>query len=207
MGSVTHVSDGAHLEAKDRLVLRAPCRTIPAASRLLAAGLLAAGLLAAGLSLLAGCGTPPELREPPGALPTAPPTTAPATPTPGFPTAGATALPGQETPAFGELTAVACQGRPSGTQVVALLRRSPDVLPAQARVTVTAGPVCAGDWQYTVVQVPQREPLQVVSKGRPTALTLVTAGTDVCNIPVRTQAPPGIQTYACTEAPPPTAGA
>jgi hypothetical protein len=66
-------------------------------------------------------------------------------------------------------------------------------------VTVDTGPLCAGTWQYTVVLVPNREPLAVVTRGRPGALELVTAGTNVCSIPVRTEAPIGIRTAAtCT---------
>jgi hypothetical protein len=85
--------------------------------------------------------------------------------------------------------------------VIELLRHSSGLLPRGARVTVLSGPLCADDWQYTIVQVPDREPLQVVSSGPATALTLVTAGTDVCNIPVRTGAPAGIRTVACEGAP------
>jgi hypothetical protein len=106
------------------------------------------------------------------------------------------------TPAFGELTAVDCQGRPKAAQVIALLRRTSGLLPPSASVTVLSAPVCAGDWQHTELRVPGREPLQVVTRGVPSALTLVTAGTDVCNIPVRTGAPPGIRAVACDAAPP-----
>ena len=58
-------------------------------------------------------------------------------------------------------------------------------------------PQCAGTWQYSVVTVTGRDPLAVVTRGAPTALTLVTAGTNVCTIPVRTSAPPGIRKVAC----------
>jgi hypothetical protein len=45
-----------------------------------------------------------------------------------------------------------------------------------------------------------REPLQVVTQGAPNALQLVTAGTEVCSVPVRTQAPSGILMVAhCTQ--------
>jgi hypothetical protein len=43
-----------------------------------------------------------------------------------------------------------------------------------------------------VLAVPNHDPLAVVTKGTPGQLTLVTAGTDVCSIPVRTGAPAGI---------------
>ena len=90
--------------------------------------------------------------------------------------------------------------------MIALLRRSSSLLPTGITVTAPApGPLCAGDWQYTVLQVADREPLQVVSRGPATSLTLVTAGTDVCSIPVRTAAPAGIRTAACETPPPPPA--
>jgi hypothetical protein len=99
---------------------------------------------------------------------------------------------------------VPCQGKPNGDQVVALLRRSSSLLPRDVRVTVPApGPLCAGDWQYTVLQIADQEPLQVVSRGPASALTLVTAGTDVCSIPVRTAAPAGVRTAACEAGAPP----
>jgi hypothetical protein len=167
------------------------------ARRLLAGGLLV-GCLAP-----AGCGTPPELRKPPGIdLPSA---TAHPTPT-STPAAPRTATPGTSpspTSLFGENTVVGCQGKPTADQVVALLRRSSTGIPRGVALTVPApGPLCAGDWQYTVVQVGDRGPWQVVSRGPATALVLVTAGTDVCSIPVRTGAPAGIRTAAC-ETPPP----
>lgn len=92
---------------------------------------------------------------------------------------------------FGELTAVPCGGRPSGDQVIALLQRR-SVLAAGSRPAVTTGPMCAGTWQYTVVSVSSHEPLHAVSKGPPTALELVTAGTNPCSARVRAEAPPGI---------------
>ncbi|HEX5596117.1 MAG TPA: hypothetical protein VFX61_08915 [Micromonosporaceae bacterium] len=160
-------------------------RTAPAVTSLLAA-----------VVLLVGCGVPPELREPSPRSQTAspqptegPPATF--TPAPLVPTTGPAA-----TPTFSELTAADCQGRPTGAQVIELLRRD-KVLARDVRVTIDSLPVCAGTWQYTVVQVPGHEPLQVVSEGPPTALKLVTAGTDVCSIPVRTAAPPGIRNLAC----------
>lgn len=161
-----------------------------ATARLLTGGLVLVGALA-----LAGCGVPPELREPADA--TAPSSTAPAT-RPNTPTTAPqspTPTP-ISAPTFGDQIAGNCQGRPTDTQVIALLRRA-DLIPAGVAVTVAKPPVCAGSWQYTVVRVAGHEPLQVVSKGQPTSLTLVTAGTDVCTIEVRTAAPPGIRTVAC----------
>jgi hypothetical protein len=129
-------------------------------------------------------GTPSASPTPPGLFPL-PPTVAPPIAPTGTATAGG----------FPEDFAVDCAGRPSGTQVIRLLRRN-DVVPGGVRTTVDTGPLCAGTWQYTVVIVPGREPLAVVSRGRPSALRLVTAGTNVCSIPVRTQAPPGIRSAA-----------
>jgi hypothetical protein len=86
---------------------------------------------------------------------------------------------------------VACNGRPSSEQVVAVLRQA-TVLTAQARPTVTTGPVCAGTWQYTVLEVAGTEPLHVVTRGAPTSLALVAAGTNPCTPKVRASAPTGI---------------
>jgi hypothetical protein len=134
-----------------------------------------------------------------------PATSAPATPDPPpvtrTPTVAATAPTPTGSAGFGETVAVDCAGRPSGDQVVALLRRSTELLPAGAPVSVRVAPRCAGTWQYTVVQIPDREPLQVVTEGSPTSFSLVTAGTDVCTIPVRVAAPYGIRTLACESVP------
>lgn len=95
-------------------------------------------------------------------------------------------------PSFADGTAVACAGRPTSDQVVAVLRRTSGLLPAGSAVTVQTGPLCAGSWQYTVIVVTGREPLRVVTRGAPTTLSLVTAGTDVCTAEVRAAAPLGI---------------
>jgi hypothetical protein len=92
---------------------------------------------------------------------------------------------------FSNLVAVACNGKPSTDQVLAVLRRA-TVLTAQARPTVSVGPVCAGTWQYTVVEVSGQEPLHVVTRGAPTSLSLVAAGTNPCTPKVRASAPSGI---------------
>ena len=152
-------------------------------------------------ALLAGCGsstgatpvanTPISVRPsrvvartPASTLPTTAPARLPATPT------------GPVRPSFADAYAVPCAGYPSGEQVVTLLRRSAGLLPARVTATVATGPMCAGAWQYTVVTVPDRDPLQVVTYGRPTALHLVTAGTDVCTVEVRASAPAGIRLVA-----------
>jgi hypothetical protein len=94
-------------------------------------------------------------------------------------------------PTFAEASAVSCAGQPSADQVTARVRAA-GLIDGGAKATVTLGPMCAGSWQYTVLNVAGREPLQVVTDGQPAALTLVTAGTDVCSTEVLTQAPPGI---------------
>ncbi len=155
-------------------------------------------------ALAAGCGVPPELRDPPGSVVPSPKTAAPtASPPPVAsdlpPTGGPSA-----TPTFGEANAVLCHGQPSATQVMALLRSSSGILPRNLTATVRSDtPLCAGTWQYSVIEVQNRDPLLVVTRGAPGSLTLVAAGTNVCNIPVRTSAPAGIRTVACEAGPAP----
>ncbi|MGC1212577.1 MAG: hypothetical protein WA890_15060 [Micromonospora sp.] len=144
----------------------------------------------------AACGAPPELRQPTRQTATAPTPTA--TPSPSAPTVAPTtpaAPPLSPTPS--DLVAVPCRSGPSGDRVIALLRGSAGVLPRTVRAKVRTGPLCAGGWQYTVLDVTGHEQLQVVTRGRPTALKLVTAGTDVCGVEVRAVAPLGIRTLAC----------
>lgn len=154
-------------------------------------------------ALVAGCGVPPELRDGSGSTVPSPQTGPPTTAAPSLTDLPTEAAP-QTSQTFAEAQAVACNGSPSGAQVIALLRRSTGLLPSGATATVRAdGPLCAGTWQYSVVIVPGRDPLAVVTRGRPSSLTLVTAGTNVCNIPVRTGAPAGIRTVACEGGPAP----
>ncbi|MBQ0903656.1 hypothetical protein [Micromonospora sp. U21] len=156
-------------------------------------------LLAVGV--LTGCGAPPELRDPSGppngtGAPTAPgPTGTPSTPPATPPVGTATA-----TPDAG-LVATACRNGPSGQRVVQLVRGRGAVLPDNVRVRVRTGPLCAADWQYTVLEVTGHEELQVVTRGRAAAPELVTAGTDVCTIEVRATGPVGIRTLACDAGP------
>ena len=144
---------------------------------------------------LVACGPPPEypaVAGTPSPRPTSPWLPAPATLAP-LPTG----LPAPVSPpsGFPEDRAVSCAGRPDGDQVLALLRRE-DLLGTDLDARVTEGPLCAGDWQYTVVSVPDRDPLQVVTRGEPDDLALVTAGTEVCTVEVRIQAPSGIRAAA-----------
>lgn len=97
---------------------------------------------------------------------------------------------------FSEAYVSQCNGRPTGGQVIAAVRRSRPTLPGGAGVTVKTGPLCAGVWQYTILTVANSEPLQVMSKGAPAALTVVTAGTDPCSVEVRATAPQALLSAA-----------
>ena len=150
--------------------------------------------------LLAGCGEPPELRDGPRALPTraaTPSATGTITPT-APPDAG---LPGTGLPttpsADQGLVAVACQGGPSQQRIIDLVRGRSGLLPRNAKVRVQTGPLCAGDWHFTALDVTGYEPLQVVTRDQAGTLRLVTAGTDVCSVEVRVAGPLGIRTLAC----------
>jgi hypothetical protein len=157
-------------------------------------------LLCALGAVLAGCSRHPAALPPPApSPPDSPPAAtepAPSAPPPVVPLRPLTPSPSATTAAgFPEGSAVSCAGRPGVDGIVALLRAQ-GVLDRTTTVSARVGPLCAGTWQYTVLAVPQREPLQVVSQGQPTALVLVTAGTDVCTDRVRAQAPAGIVTAA-----------
>jgi hypothetical protein len=89
-----------------------------------------------------------------------------------------------------------CAGRPSGDQVISVVRRQPSLLPTGSTVSVQTGPLCAGVWQYTVLRVANHEPMQVITRGSPQSLVFVTAGTDVCTVEVRANAPLAILTSA-----------
>jgi hypothetical protein len=129
---------------------------------------------------------PPALNAP---EPTTPPTTPPPTVAP--PPTGSPSPTG-----FSEAYVVPCDGRPSAAQIIAVVRRHGSFLTPGAKVTATTGPLCSGVWQYTVLAVPDHEPLQVVTKGSPSALTFVTAGTNVCTVDVRAGAPVVLLTTA-----------
>lgn len=144
---------------------------------------------------MTGCGVPPELRPQPGApvpspsgpvRPSIPPILLPP-PSPTVPGAA---------PTFAENYAVACLGQPSGEQVVSMLRAKTKLLPKTGTISVSTGPLCAGTWQYTIISVPDKEPLHVVTKGAPTALKLVTAGTNICTVEFRTHGPFGLVSAA-----------
>ncbi|MFI7213040.1 hypothetical protein [Micromonospora maritima] len=152
------------------------------------------------LLALTACGTPPELREP--AASGSPRASASTTPTPSAPpTTPVTPAAPPPTTRAPDPAATPCRGKPSGDRIVALLRGSAGVLPRNVRVTVRTGPLCAEGWHYTVLAVTGHEELQVVTRGRSGAPTLVTAGTDVCGVEVRAAGPPGIRTLACDGTP------
>ena len=65
---------------------------------------------------------------------------------------------------FSEAYVSQCNGRPTGDQVVAAVRRARPNLPSGAGVTVKTGPLCAGVWQYTVLTVTSSEPLQAMTR-------------------------------------------
>jgi hypothetical protein len=95
-----------------------------------------------------------------------------------------------------------CTKGPTAEQVLAELAGAPGV-PADVELTVSDGPYCAGTWQFaTVEREPDAtgktfDPLLVVTRGKPSALTLVEAGADVCSDVVQKDAPPGIRVRAC----------
>ena len=99
-----------------------------------------------------------------------------------------------------------CGGDPAGRRGARGTAARPAWSPVRPAPGSVTGPICAGTWQWTVVQMPNAEPLQVVTRGAPGSLRLVTAGTDVCSIPVRTGAPAGIRAAACDARPPAAVG-
>jgi hypothetical protein len=172
-----------------------------------------------GLALLAGCGSPPQ------PLPTAPPepvgsgpplsagpvgppsaiggypTLPPPIPTfPGAPTFTTRPVPTTTTTTPPPPPAPRCTGGPTRPQVLAVVKGRAGV--PDDDLAVTEGPYCAGSWQFTIVGIAGAgddtvEPLLVVTTGRPSALRVIEAGTDVCTDRVSDDAPPGIRVRAC----------
>lgn len=148
--------------------------------------------------VLAGCS--PASRPSTGATPGGQSRAAGATPSTAVTTPGGPTRPNRTptppgTPTFSETTARPCSGFPTGDQLIALLRTR-GLLATNATATIQQGPLCSGSWQYTVVVVPEQDPLVVITKGPPSALQIVAAGTDVCTTTVRTTAPAGIRLAA-----------
>jgi hypothetical protein len=148
----------------------------------------------ASLLVVAGCKAPPDLesRGNPVPVPSVTRTTTPPFP-PGFtPAAPASPLMPSPSPSispFPLYTAVACGSKPTADQVINLVRGETPIRPSGA----ITGPLCAGTWHFTVLRVPDREPVEVVTRD---SLKLVAVGTDVCTAEVKLQAPAGIQTAA-----------
>jgi hypothetical protein len=142
---------------------------------------------------LAGCGAPPELKSrgpdvpEPSARPPLRTTAAP----PGYTPRPTPPVSFAPTP-FPEYVAVDCAGRPTPEQVIAVVRRDTDIDPGG----VITSPLCAGTWQYTLLSVPGREPVKVLTRSVAGGFELVAAGTDVCSLDIQHQAPSGVYTAA-----------
>lgn len=155
--------------------------------------LLVATLTATGA---AGCNaTPPP--EPQGS-----PTPSAASPSPALPGQPGDASPSQPNDAMPPVpqptspaaaTAAKCQDRPTPSEIITLLRQQ-DAIATDPRIKVSTGPLCVGDWQYTVMDIPNADPLQVVTRLTDGKLVYVTAGTDICD--ELAGAPPAIRTAA-----------
>jgi hypothetical protein len=151
------------------------------------------------VAALAGCTPVPSSVVEPSAAPIASPSRSLSAPAGRLPPGPLPSPSPSRSSGFTEAYAVNCNGQPGADRVISVLR-SKGLISGSATVTAREGPLCAGTWQYTVLSVVGREPLQVVTQGPPSALRLVTAGTEVCSVPVRTQAPLGILTVAhCSE--------
>jgi hypothetical protein len=168
-----------------------------------------------GLALLGGCGSPPQ------PLPTAPPEPAGSGTLPSVSAGPPSAIGGYPTvptvpPAIPTIPVVPvvptttrattppptpagrCTSGPTRPQVLAVIKGRAGI--PDADLDVTEGPYCSGSWQFTIVGMAGDdtvEPLLVVTTGRPAALRVVEAGTDVCTDRVADDAPPGIRVRAC----------
>jgi hypothetical protein len=85
--------------------------------------------------------------------------------------------------------------------VIAVVRTRPGI-PTGLQLAVKQGPFCAEKWQFTVLgeagkTLDEVDPLLAVTTGRPSALTVVEAGADVCSSHVEAAAPSGIRVLAC----------
>jgi len=158
-------------------------------------------LIPIGLALLifaaGACGAPSDLQSRGRPVPAPSPA---GSSTPDFPpgytpqptvTPTRTASPSPSLSPFPLYTTVACGSRVTADQVINLVKNQTSIRPSGA----ITGPLCAGTWQYTELQVPDREPVQVVTVTRD-SLKLVAVGTDVCTAEVKLQAPSGITTAA-----------
>jgi hypothetical protein len=131
--------------------------------------------------------------------PTLPPATLPAVTLPPV-TLPPVTLPATTPPSPTPSPAGRCTGGPTRQQILDVINGKPGIPPQDLKVT--EGPYCSRSWQFAIVGIAgadpdQVEPLLVVTRGRPAALTLVEAGTDVCTGRVQDDAPPGIRVRAC----------
>jgi len=150
------------------------------------------------LTLLAGaCGAPPGLQSRGNPVP-APSPAGSSTPEfppgytpepPAFPSRSVS--PSSSLSPFSEFVTVPCGTRVTADQVISLIRNQTQIRPSRA----TNGPLCAGTWQYTELQVPDRDPVQAVTMTRD-GLKLIAVGTEVCTAEVQLQAPSAIKTAA-----------
>ena len=133
----------------------------------------------------------------PGQLPPAPVVTPPTYPPLTYPTPTPTpTTPASPTPSPAGL----CKNGPTGAQVLAAVKGRAGI--PDAELDVHAGPYCSGSWQFTELEIAGKdddevEPLLVVTRGKPSALTVVETGADVCSDQVQDDAPPGIRVRAC----------
>jgi hypothetical protein len=130
---------------------------------------------------------------PPGGVPTV---AAPTYPTPAATRPIPSPSPTRSTPP----PAPVCRSGPSKQQVLGVITGKPGI-PTRP-LEVRFGPYCAGSWQLSIIGIvgetaDEEEQLLVVTSGRPAALTLVEAGTDVCTDRVEDDAPAGIRVRAC----------
>lgn len=157
-------------------------------------GVAGSGLPSGGFPTLAT--TPPLLPTaalPTGVLPTYPPY-------PTYPVQTTTTVPTTKSPTPTPSHAANCSGEPTGAQILAFIKGKPGI--PTATLKVDAGPYCSGEWSFTTVEISgksadQLDPLMVVATGKGATLGLVAAGSDVCNDPVQSSAPPGIRVLAC----------
>ena len=159
-------------------------------------GVAGSGAPAGGYPTLAG--TPPGL--PTAGLPTGIMPTYPTYPTYPGQTTTTTTTPTTKSPTPTPSHAAKCTGEPTGAQILALIKGKPGI--PTATLKVNAGPYCSGEWSFMTVEISgkdadQQDPLMVVATGKGATLGLVAAGSDVCNDPVQTSAPPGIRVLAC----------